>query len=614
MSLYALTRRLTFVALLVCCCMSPMASAGEPEFLGKPLSHWTTQAEAAENRVIAQTVDALMLAFQSGDLAVIVAAADALEMLGPRAEKAAPLLAAALAYKQPWVRTSAMNALKAIGAPAAPFVLDVFQNGAPAARPRAALVLGSMGPAAKIALPVLKAARDKTPPDGRAQLNEVLGLIDPSLAAPAVQQARPTGVAKFDAQPSAAETAAPDAAWPEFHGPRRDNLCRESGLLAAWPAAGPKLLWKLTGVGRGYSTVSIAAGRLFTMGDRRDGKTERQYAAAYDLATRKPLWAAPIGPPHDDGPRATPTVDGSLVYVLSTEGGLFCLEAATGKNRWQKDLVKEFGAVMMSGWKFSESPLIDGDKLICTPGSADATIVALNKRNGNLIWKTKLPELGPSGKDGAAYSSPIAAEIAGRRQYLQVLGRGLVGVDAASGQLLWSYNRLASRVANIPHPLVRGDYVFTSNGYQTGSALLRIVRRGEAFQAEEVYFLDAKTFSNHHGGFVRVGDYIYGGSGQNKGDPVCIEMASGKVAWRAPAPARGSAAVLYADGRILFRYDRGQITLVEATPQAYRVAGSFKPLLGEGPAWAHPVIFQGKLYLRHNDLLLCYDLRAGSGL
>lgn len=596
---------------LLLVCLSVTARGADPAFNGKPLSYWTQQAEAAEKKDVPQTVDALLAAMHSADLAVMVAAADALEMLGPQAEKAAPLLAGILAHKQPWVRTSAMNALKAIGAPAVPFLLDVFQNGAPAARPRAALVLGSMGPAAKAAVPILQAARDKAAPDQRIQLTEVLTLIDPRFAtSPAARPTTPAGVARFDASAQPALGTAAGEDWPQFHGPRRDNLCRESGLLTSWPDAGPKLLWKLSGVGRGYSTVSIAGGRLFTMGDRREGAAEQQFALAYDLASRRQLWATRVGTPHDDGPRCTPTVDGALVYVLSTDGGLFCLESASGKIRWQKDLVKDFGAQMMSGWKFSESPLVDGDKLICTPGGPDAAIVALDKHSGSLVWKTKLADLGPAGKDGAAYSSPIVAEIAGRRQYLQFLGRGLVGLDAASGKLLWNYNRLASRVANIPHPLVRGDYVFASNGYQMGSALLHIVRHGEAFQAEEVYFLDAKTFSNHHGGFVMMGDHIYGGSGQNKGDPVCLELASGKVAWRAPAPARGSAAVLYADGHILFRYDRGQITLVEAAPKAYRVVGSFLPVVGEGPAWAHPVIFQGKLYLRHNDILACYDLRA----
>jgi outer membrane protein assembly factor BamB len=278
---------------------------------------------------------------------------------------------------------------------------------------------------------------------------------------------------------------------------------------------------------------------------------------------------------------------------------------------WRKNLVSDFGGQMMSSWKYSESPLVDGDKLLCTPGAGDAMLVALDKMTGDAVWKCDVPEIGENGKDGAGYSSIVAAEIAGEKQYVQLVGRGLIGVEAKTGRLLWSYNRIANGVANIPMPVVRGDYVFCSTSYRTGSALLHILRDGDLFRAEEVYFLGPEQFENHHGGIVLVGDYLYGGNGQNRGGPVCLKFATGEIAWKPRrAPAYGSAAVLYADGNLIFRYDRGPVALIAANPAEYRVNGLFTPDLGDGPAWAHPVIHGGRLYLRHGDLLACYDLRA----
>jgi outer membrane protein assembly factor BamB len=408
-----------------------------------------------------------------------------------------------------------------------------------------------------------------------------------------------------------AEPASRVADWPRFHGPNSDSICPETGLLAKWPKAGPPLAWKLEGLGKGYSTVSIAGGRLFTMGDLKlDGQEEAQFVMAFDLQSHKRLWAVRVGPPHEDGgPRCTPTVDEELVYCLGTDGDLVCVEAATGKVRWQKNLAKDFGGKMMSGWKYSESPLVDGPRLLCTPGGNDAIIVALDKQTGEPIWRAAMPELGPKGKDGAGYSSMVVAEIDGVRQYVQMVGRGVVAVEAESGKFLWSCNKIANSVANITAPIVRGNQVFCTTSYKTGSTLVEVRRRGNAFEAKEIYFLGPKEFENHHGGVILLGKHVYGGSGQNAGEPVCLELATGKIAWSEKAPARGSAAVLYADGHLYFRYDTGTVVLVQTTPKAFRVTGTFMPLTGEGPAWAHPVIHDGKLYLRHGDVLGCYDLR-----
>jgi outer membrane protein assembly factor BamB len=421
--------------------------------------------------------------------------------------------------------------------------------------------------------------------------------------------------AKFDAaEARRAVQPAPSRNWPEFRGAARDAVSRETGLLKSWPDGGPTLLWKLKGLGNGLSSVSIANGRLYTIGDRRteDGE-EMQCVQAYNLRTQKLLWATPIGPPHargQKGPRCTPTVSGRLVYALGTEGDLACLDAAKGKIRWKKNIVEEFGGKLMSGWKYSESPLVDGNKVICTPGGDDAMMVALNKMNGETIWKCKAPKLGEKGGDGAAYSSAVIAEIGGVRQYVQLVGRGVIGVDSRNGRFLWGYNNVANNVANIPTPVVRGPYVFATTAYSTGAVLLKVVRNGRRFEAREVYFTDPKDFQNHHGGVVLVGDHIYAGHGPNKGDPACVEFGTGKVIWKQKSPSGGSAAVLYADGNLIFRYDRGEVVLVEATPEEFRIKGRFKAQRGTGPAWAHPVIHNGRLYLRHSDVLACYDLRA----
>jgi outer membrane protein assembly factor BamB len=400
--------------------------------------------------------------------------------------------------------------------------------------------------------------------------------------------------------------------WPQFRGPARDGKCTEKGLLSSWPSGGPKLLWKLTGLGRGYSTVSIADGRLLTMGDRKDPNGgESQFVIAFDLATRKELWATRIGPPHGDGgPRSTPTIDGALTYAIGTDGDLLCVETASGKTRWHKSVTRDLGGQMMSMWKFSESPLVDGDKLVCTPGMPQATLAALDKNTGELLWKCAAGDIGSAGKDGAGYSSMVVAEIHGKRQYVQLYGRGLVGVAADTGELLWSYNRVANNVANITTPVVRDDYVFDSTSYGTGSALLRISHSGRKWTAKEVYFLPFGEFNNHHGGVVLVGDYLYGGHGQNQGTPTCIDFLSGKIVWKQRAPSSGSAAVLYADGNLIFRYDKGPVVLLAATPKGLHIRGKFQPPVVDGPAWQYPVIHDGKLYLRAHNVLMCYDVRA----
>ena len=409
------------------------------------------------------------------------------------------------------------------------------------------------------------------------------------------------------------------ADWPRFRGADGNGVSTETGLLQEIPSGGPRLLWQLNGCGTGYSSVSIADGRLFTMGDRRDGEQKTQFVTAFDLATRQELWSTKVGPPHRDGSRCTPTIDKGLVYVLGTDGDLVCLDVATGTPRWKKNLSGDFGGTMMSGWRWSESPLVDGDKLVCTPGSKDAVLVALNKTTGDLIWKSAMPDIGSRGKDGAGYASIVVAEVEGVRQYITIVGRGAIGVAADTGEFLWGYNRIANKVANIPSAVVRGNHVFVTTSYKTGSALLKLTRKGRQFKAEEVYFLGPEKFENHHGGVVLVGDYLYGGDGQANGTPTCLDFLTGEImwkeeAWKRQAKASGSAAIVYADGRLCFRYQKSAVVaFIEATPEGFHEKGTFKAAVDNGNAWAHPVIYNGKLFLRANDTLMCYDLKRASG-
>ncbi len=411
--------------------------------------------------------------------------------------------------------------------------------------------------------------------------------------------------------------AAAAADWPQWRGPVRDGKSGEAGLLGEWPGGGPPLAWRARGLGAGFSSVSVAEGRIHTMGDLADG----QYVMALAEDGGGLLWKTRVGERHEHdygGPRATPTFDRGRLYAMNTGGVVVALEAATGKLLWSRDLVADFGAYLMQAmgsydWRFSESPLVDGQRVVVTPGHVEALMVALDRDTGEEIWRTQGRRLGPIGADGAAYSSPVISEAGGTRQYVQLLGRGVIGVEAATGKLLWNYNRVASDIANIATPVVHGDHVFASAGYGTGSALLRIGRDAEEWKAEEVYFLTADTLQNHHGGLILHDGTIYTGTGHNKGFPIAVALASGEVAW---GPVRNdgsdSAAVTYADGRIYFRYQNGRMILVEATPEAYREHGTFMIPEVSKPSWAHPVIANGKLLLREQDHLFAYDVTAAA--
>lgn len=405
--------------------------------------------------------------------------------------------------------------------------------------------------------------------------------------------------------PSADATAqtAKSGEWPTWRGPNRDGLSSETDLLSEWPQDGPPLLWTATGIGTGYGSVSVANGKIY-VGGRENGEESLH---ALDASTGNLLWSTRLGPgSREKGTNGTPTVHDGRVFAMSFEGDLVAADANSGDEIWRKSFARDFGGRMMSGWGYSESPLADGERLICTPGGDRAMMVALDQATGAPLWATPMPPGGSRGKDGAGYSSIVISNAGGVKQYVQLVGRGVIGVSAA-GKLLWGYDGVANGTANVPTPIVSGDYVFCSSGYDDGgSALLQIGRGG----VRPVYAKRPNEVQNHHGGMILLDGKIYMGHGHNNGLPLCLEMQSGRVLWGPERGAGGgSAALAYADGRLYFRYEDGVMALVEATPTGYQLKGEFRERVRDR-AWPQPVIAGKKLYLRDQDTLRCYDIAA----
>ncbi len=399
-----------------------------------------------------------------------------------------------------------------------------------------------------------------------------------------------------------ATTSLPADDWTQWRGPDRTNRSGETNLYSNWGADGPPLVWMAEGLGDGYASVSVADGTIYTTGNYDDG----QAVTAFDEASGKRLWKTSVTdepPKHGyEGSRSTPTLDGDRLYIVSSDGRIVCLKRADGSEVWSRKF-SDWQGKMMSGWGYSESPLVDGDKLVCTPGGPVATVLALNKMTGEEIWTSPID-------DGAGYASIVISEGAGVRQYVQLLGNALVGLDAATGKLLWRYERVANGTANIPTPIVVGNHIFTSTAYNTGSALLKLsADESGGVQAKEVYWLDGRELQNKHGGMVLVGKHIYCGHGNGNGMPICVDITTGQIAWGPErADGKGESAITYADGHVIFRREDGTVLLVRATPEKFQVVNKFMPAFQQGKSWAHPVVANGRLYLRENDKLMAYKL------
>lgn len=391
--------------------------------------------------------------------------------------------------------------------------------------------------------------------------------------------------------------------WPQWRGLNRDGKSTETGLFKIWPSGGPKLIWRTGNLGEGFAGVSVVGDRLYTMG----GKSETNAIMAINTKDGKILWSTPFGVAGFvgnagsgntfPGPRCTPTVDGELIYGLDHHGELICVAAADGKIQWSKHFVDDFGGTVPR-WGYSESPLVDGKQVVITPGGSQGAIVALDKRTGQVIWKTT------NFTDDAHYSSIVLVEIDGVRQYVQLTGENIVGISPADGSVLWKASR-PGRVAVIPTPIVDGNYVYVTSGYGTGSHLFHVTSSNGRFSAEQVY--EEKSVANHHGGVVKVGAYLYGYS-DGKG-LVCQNFKTGEIVWREKEKI-GKGAVMSADGKLYFREEQsGDMVLVEAVPVGYSEKGRFQqPDRSEEMAWSHPVIAHGNLYIRDQDNLFCYDM------
>ncbi len=388
-------------------------------------------------------------------------------------------------------------------------------------------------------------------------------------------------------------------AWAQWRGPNRDGVSSETGLLETWNGDGPPILWSTRGAGRGYSSVAIAGDKIVTMG-KRGGNEE---LVAFNKENGSLIWNAAVGSGADCN--CTPTIDGDKVFGVGREGDLVCVDLNSGEVKWKKNFSRDFGGRMMSGWGYSESPLVDGDRLLVTPGSDDAIIAALNKETGETIWTTRMPSSG-----GAGYASIVISNGGGVKQYITLVGRGLIGVDAENGQLLWHYPRIANGTANVPTPIIKGNFVFGSSGYNDGgSALLELRKQGQGVAFREVYYKSNNELQNHHGGMILIGDYIFMGHGHNKGFPTCVEMMTGRSMWeRTRGPGSGSAAIIAADRHLYFRYEDGTMALIEANPKKYNLKGTFRIASVNGKSWPHPVVAGKKLYLRDQDQLHCYDI------
>jgi outer membrane protein assembly factor BamB len=405
-----------------------------------------------------------------------------------------------------------------------------------------------------------------------------------------------------------ANMAASTFDWPQWRGPQRNGISQETGLLKQWPAEGPKLLWQVNDIGDGYSTPAVVGTRIYLMSNR---GFENEFVQALSTQDGKPIWTTRVG--NVGGPtdfqyakaRSTPTVDGDFIYALSSDGDLACLEAKNGTIRWQKSIRKEFGG-QPGFWAYAESPLVDGDVVVVTPGGAQATIVALNKNTGAVIWKSAVP-----GGDPAGYASAIVVQAAGRKQYVQFLSKGIVGVDAKTGEFLWRYAEVAKGMAQMVTPVARDEYVY-GGAQGVGGGLVRLKADPGGVAAEKVYF--ARGLPNDIGGSVVVGEYLYGTTDTGL---VAAEFTTGKVKWQGEGIGSGSLA--YADGQLYLHGQNGNVALIEATPEGYREKGRFTPpvqpkrkRLGPFPekAWTYPVIANGRLYIRDIGTLWAYDIKA----
>jgi len=385
--------------------------------------------------------------------------------------------------------------------------------------------------------------------------------------------------------------------WPQFHGPNRDNLSAEKGLLKNWPEQGPDLLWTARGLGHGYSSVSIAAGMIYTAGNIE----KNTVVTALDL-DGKVVWQVKNGKAWTrdrPGTRGTPTIDGDRLFHQSPLGNVVCLEARTGKKIWELNVIDKFKS-KTSTWALAESLLIDGEHVICCPGGPQTCMVALDKNTRAVVWKA------PSTSELAGYASPTLAECQGLRIIITLTSKGIIGVNADTGELLWHVKHESYADENVLMPIYHDGHVFIST-LRAGSVKWKInVKDGKA-SLEEIW--RTKELDNHHGGVLLLNGNLYGTSTlRNSNLWVCLDWETGEKKYMDKGVGKGS--LTYADGMLYTLSENGNMGLVRPAPAGYELVSSFKiPKGGKGNSWAHPVVCGGRLYIRHGEFLYAYSVR-----
>jgi outer membrane protein assembly factor BamB len=384
--------------------------------------------------------------------------------------------------------------------------------------------------------------------------------------------------------------------WPQWQGPDRNGLSRDTSLLQQWPASGPPMMWSISNLGSGYGSIAIKDDRIFVQGAR----DANSVIYVLNRVDGRGIWSKALGPSETNdrgsGPRGTPTVDGDRVYVLTEHGDLACLRAADGTAIWQRNILNDFGGRQIS-WLISESPLVDGQNVIVTPGGPRAGMVALDKMTGKTVWTTQQLS------DEAAYASPIVGDVQGVRVVMTITARAGVGVRASDGKVMWRFEPVANRTANIATPIFHDNKVFYTSAYGTGGALLGLTTQSGEVSAQQIYF--TKDMQNHHGGIVLVDGYLYG---FHNSVLVCLDFATGRMQWRDRSVGKGT--LTYADGNLYLLSEDNVVGLAASSPAGYQEKGRFR-IADQGlPSWAHPVVTGGRLYIRNQGTLTAYDVRA----
>ncbi len=411
-----------------------------------------------------------------------------------------------------------------------------------------------------------------------------------------------------------AAPAVGDGDWPQWRGPNRDGKSLETGLIKNWPKNGPAVAWENLKVGHGYGSPAVVGDKVYILGGDGNQPGDAEHCLCLNLKDGTEVWKSPLGTSPGKfnagwggGPRSSPTVANGMVYCLGATGDLTCLQASDGKEVWKKNLVKDYGGLVGGfNWGYSESPLVDGDNLICTPGKGTG-MIALNAKTGETVWSCK------EFKDGAGYSSIVPVEVGGVRIYLQQTMESSLAVRAKDGKLMFQNKLLNRQTAVIPTPVFADNYVFFTAGYGAGCESFKLTATGDTVKAESVYS-KISSLSNHHGGVIQVGDKVYGHS--DRGGWTCLDFkkAPDGPAWNYDKFGKGS--MTYVDGHFLcYAESSGDISVIKATDKDWEQVGSLKlpkrskTSKGRGAIWAHPVVAHGKLFLRDFDYLFCFDLK-----